>query len=112
MFDWVNSRHQKAKMEQEKGCPFCGAKEEISEYILQCKDKQMSKVRDEIITTIMKTLRGIKCPDQIISLFIEELRCLCSGKEIEIMENVGQEISEAKEDQNILGKHFMLRGGI
>ena len=39
MFDWINSGHQKAKMEQEKGCPCCGAEEERLEHIFQCTNK-------------------------------------------------------------------------
>ena len=51
-------------MEQEKGCPCCGTEEETLEHILQCKDKQMSKVRDESLVTITKTLNVEGDPEQ------------------------------------------------
>ena len=80
MFDWVNSGHQKAKMEKEKGCPCCGEEEETLEHIFQCKDKKMSKVRGENLVLVAKILKGIKCPYQVICTFFETLRCLCKGE--------------------------------
>ena len=70
MFDWVNSGHQKAKMAQEKGCLCCGTDEETLEHIFQCKNKQMSKVRNENLEMVTKTLKGIRCPDQVIRPFV------------------------------------------
>ena len=43
MFDWVNAGHQKAKMNQEKCCPCCGAEEETLLHLFQCRDPQMEK---------------------------------------------------------------------
>ena len=43
-------------------------------HIFQCKEKQMSKEREESLKIIDKTLRGIKCPDQIIRPFVEILK--------------------------------------
>ena len=89
MFDWVNSGNQKAKMAKEKGCPCCGAEEETLEHIFQCKHKQMSKVRDESFEIVTKTLQGIRCPDKVIRTFVEALRCLCEGKDINITGHIG-----------------------
>ena len=73
MFDWINSGHQKAKMEQEKGCPCCGAEEETLEHIFQCTNKQMCKVWNESLEMVRKTLQGIRCPDQVALPFVEAL---------------------------------------
>ena len=70
----------------------------------------MIKVRDGSFTINGKTLRGIKCPDQVIRKFLEVLKCLCTGKEIEITDRVGKTIAGAIEDQKRIGKHLMLRG--
>ena len=84
MFDWINSGHQKAKMEQEKGCPCCGAEEETLEHIFQCANKQMCKVRNESLEMVMRTLQGIRCPDQVARPFVEALECLSKGIDITI----------------------------
>ena len=106
MFDWVNSGHQKSKMAQEKGFPCCGAEEETLEHIFQCKQKKMIKVRDESFEMVTKTLQGIRCPDQVIRHFVEALRCLCEGKDINIMGHIGQKAAAAIEDQRRIGQHL------
>ena len=99
MFDWVNSGHQKAKMAQEKGCPYFGAEEKTLEHIFQCKDNQMSKKTDENLAVVSKTLKGIKCPDQVICPFFETLRRLCKGEEINIKGKIGRTTAAAIEDE-------------
>ena len=74
MFDWVNSGHQKAMMAQERVCMCCGAEDETLEHIFQCKNKQMSIVNNENLEMVTKTLKGIRCPDQVIRPFVEALR--------------------------------------
>ena len=69
------------------------------EHIFQCKDKQMSKVRNENLEVVTKTLKWIKCPDQVIRSFVEALRCLCNGEEIKIMGKIGRTATSAIEDQ-------------
>ena len=80
-------------MDQDKGCLCCAADEETLERIFQCKDKQMSKVRNENLEVVTKTLKGIKCPDKVIRPFVEALRCLCGGKEIKITEKNRDDIN-------------------
>ena len=109
MFDWLNLGHQKAKMDQEKGCPCCGVEEETLEHIFQCKHKQMSKVRNENFEMVTKTLKGIRCPDQVIRPFMEALRCLCEGEEIKIRVQIGRTAAAAIEDQKRIGQHLILR---
>ena len=43
MFDWVNTGHQKAKMNQEKCCPCCGAEEETLLHLFQFRNQLMEK---------------------------------------------------------------------
>ena len=57
---------------------------------------------------VSKTLKGIKCPDQVICPFVEALRCLCEGEEKKIMEKIGRTAAAAIEDQKRIGKHLML----
>ena len=71
MFDWINSGHQKAKLDQEKGCPCCGVEEETLEHIFQCANKQMCKTRQEGLDMVRKTLQGIRCPDNDVCGGIE-----------------------------------------
>ena len=110
MFDWIDSGHQKAKMEQEKGCPCCGADDETLEHIFQFTNKQMCKVRNEIFEMVTKTLQGIRCPDQVVCPFVEALKCLSEGKDITITERIGKKVATAIEDQRWICKHLMLRG--
>ena len=88
IFDWINSGHQKAKLDQEKGCPCCGAEEEKLEHIFQCANKQMSKVRQDGLDMVKKTLQGIRCPDQVARPFVDALKCLSEGKDITITDRV------------------------
>ena len=110
IFDLINSGHQKAKMEQEKGCPCCGAEEETLEHIFQCTNKHMCKVQNEKIEMVMKTLKGIRCPDQVVRPFVEALKCLNKGKDITIMGSIGKKAAAEIEDQRRIGQHLMLRG--
>ena len=103
MFDWINLGHQKAKMEQEKGCPCCGAEEETLKHILQCTSKQMCKVRNESFEMVTKTLQGIRCPDQVILPFVEALKCLSEGKDIIITGRIGKKAAAAIEDLRQIG---------
>ena len=48
---------------------------------------------------VAKTLKGIKCPDQVIYPFFETLKCLCKGEEIKIMGKIGRKTASAIEDQ-------------
>ena len=59
---------------------------------------------------VAKTLKGIKCPDQVICPFVETLRCLCEEEEIKIRGKIGKTTAAAIEDQKRIGKHLMLRG--
>ena len=70
----------------------------------------MCKVRDESLEIVIKTLHGIRCPDQVIRLFVEALRCLCEGKDIHIMGHIGRKVAAAIEDQRRIRQQLMLRG--
>ena len=72
--------------------------------------KQMSKVRNESFEMVMKTLQGIRCPDQVVCPFVEALKCLSEGKDITITERIGKKVASAIEDQRRIGQPLMLRG--
>ena len=46
MYDWINTGHQKAKMDQEEICPCCGIEEETLEHMYQCTNVAMSSERN------------------------------------------------------------------
>ena len=70
----------------------------------------MCKVRNEILEMVNKTLQGIRCPDPVSRPFVEALECLSKGRDITIMERVGEKVAAAIEDQRRIGQHLMLRG--
>ena len=59
----------------------------------------MSKVRNENFDMVTKTLKGIRCTDQVIHPLVEALRCLCEGEEINIPGQIGQKAAAEIEDQ-------------
>ena len=59
---------------------------------------------------VKKTLKGIRCPDQVARLFVEALKCLSEGRDITITDRVGNQVAAAIEDQRSIGQHLMLRG--
>ena len=43
----------------------------------------MVKVNDKSFAVIGKTLRGMKCPDNVVGAFVEVLKFLYNGRDIE-----------------------------
>ena len=68
-------------------------------HIFQCKDKKIIKVRDNSFRIIERTLRRIKYTDQVIRPFVEILKCLCTGKEIEVTDRAGKTVAGEIEDK-------------
>ena len=50
MYDWVNTGHQKAKMDQDEICQCCGIEEEKLEHMYQCTNVAMSSESNALVS--------------------------------------------------------------
>ena len=83
MLHWINTGHQKEKMSQEKAFQCCEYEEDTLEHIFQCEDTQVSKARKECFE-VMEKIMQYTGPPQVARPFLETLRCICEGRNIEL----------------------------
>ena len=110
MFDWMNSGHQKGKMNQEKFCPCCGDEEETLTHLFQCKAPKVVKVREESIAVMKKVLQSTNAPSQMTGPFLELVQNVSGDNDVTLTGQICPVVSEAIADQQKIGKHLMIRG--
>ena len=110
MYDWVNTGHQKSKMDQDEICPCCGIEEETLEHMYRCTSEAMTLERNAFFGVMRAFLKVTQCPSQVNGPFMETVQCICEWKEIHLQSNPVRVVVEAIEDQKRIGKQLMLRG--
>ena len=78
--------------------------------MFQCTHPRMEKVWEKFWNVMQDTQRGVQCPTQVITPFMECLKCISKRIEINHQKQQCMEIVEAIEDQWRIRMNLMLRG--
>ena len=107
---WLNTGKQKGLFGQIKECPCCGAEEETTTHMFQCRETTMKEVQATAFKTLKKYYHQHNIPTIAYVPLIKLLWLSSNKKTVDMKESVLPTVWTAVKSQTSLGIDFTLWG--